>query len=420
MRILIIGQGAREHALAFKISQSPLVSRVYVAPGNPGMEDVALSVGLSATDTEGLVGFIREQNIALSVVGPELPLAMGIVDALEREGFRVLGPTQEAARLETSKVFAKELLKTLGIPTADFRVFSSYQEAEAYAKKTEYPLVVKVDGLAAGKGVFVCQNLQEALSALQGIFIKRAFGKAGDRVVIEEALVGVEASAFGLSDGESLIPLPMARDYKRLMDHDQGPNTGGMGAYVPHPLSMSDALSNLDERVMKPVIEGMQSMGCPFRGVLYAGLMITKEGPKVLEFNVRFGDPETQALVMGLEGDIVPLIMGASRAGGLKGLKVPKLSSSAVCVVLASRGYPENPEVGKPIFGLEEARLCDGVRVFHAATSRLEEGWVTSGGRVLSVVGKASSLDEARLKAYRAVDRVVFEGMSFRRDIARP
>ena len=419
MHVLIVGQGAREHALAFKASKSPLVSRVFVAPGSPGMTDVAIPAGIPATDLGGLVEFAKANRIGLTVIGPELPLAVGLTDIMQAAGFRVCGPTQEAARLETSKVFAKQLLKELGVPTADFRAFSSLSEAKTFVAKAEYPLVIKADGLAAGKGVFVCKDRKQASLALEAVFVERVFGDAGDSVVIEAFLEGEEASAFALTDGENALLLPMARDYKRLLDGDSGPNTGGMGAYAPHGLSEPAFLKTIKEEIVEPVLEGLRAKGFPFRGVLYVGLMITKEGPQVLEFNVRFGDPETQALMVGLEGDIVPLLAGCADPGGLKGLRPPSLGAKAVCVVLASKGYPEKPKVGKPIFGLEEAQSCEGVRVFHAATSLLEDGWVTAGGRVLSVVGFGEELSMARLRAYDAVGRLSFEGMHYRGDIAK-
>ena len=419
MHILVVGQGAREHALAFRASKSPLVSRVFVAPGSPGMTDVAIPTGITATDLSGLVEFAKIKRIGLTVIGPELPLAIGLTDGMQAAGFRVCGPTQEAARLETSKVFAKQLLKELGVPTADFQVFSSLPEAKTFVAKAEYPLVIKADGLAAGKGVFVCKDRKEAGLALESVFVERVFGDAGDRVVIEAFLEGEEASAFALTDGENALLLPMARDYKRLLDGDLGPNTGGMGAYAPHGLSEPAFLKTIKEEIVEPVLEGLRIKGCPFRGVLYVGLMITKEGPQVLEFNVRFGDPETQALMVGLEGDIVPLLAGCAEPGGLKGLRPPSLGVKAVCVVLASKGYPEKPKVGEPIFGLGDAQLCEGVRIFHAATSLLENGWATAGGRVLSVVGFGEELSMARLRAYDAVGRISFEGMHYRGDIAK-
>ena len=419
MRILIVGQGAREHALAYRVSKSQLVSIVFVAPGSPGMGDVAVSTGIPSADSTKIVEFAKEKRIGLTVVGPELPLAMGLANAMEAEGLRVCGPTKEAARLETSKVFAKQLLKELGIPTADFQVFSSLLDARTFLTKAEFPLVIKVDGLAAGKGVFVCKDPEEAELALQAVFVGRVFGNSGNRVVIETFLEGEEASVFALTDGKDSLLLPVARDYKRLLDGDLGPNTGGMGAYTPHGLSEDTFLETVKKEIVDPVLEGLRAKGCPFRGVLYAGLMNTKEGPKVLEFNVRFGDPETQALMAGLEGDIVPLLLGCSEPGGLKGLRPLSLDVKAVCVVLASKGYPENPQVGKPIFGLDEAKSREGVRIFHGATTLLESGWVTAGGRVLSVVGVGGDFSTACSRAYGAVGCLSFEGMHYRGDIAK-
>ncbi|RMF61366.1 MAG: phosphoribosylamine--glycine ligase [Calditrichaeota bacterium] len=415
MKILVVGSGGREHALVWKILQSPLVSRVYCAPGNPGIAQSAECVRLSADDISGLVNFARRKEIDLTVVGPEQPLVDGIVDEFEAQGLNIFGPSKKAAEIEGSKAFAKYLMDRYGIPTADCVVFDDYDEARAYLKEIDYPTVIKADGLAAGKGSIVCHSEDEALAALEKIFIERAFGAAGDKVIVEEFMRGEEASVLALTDGETVVCLPSAQDHKAIFDHDQGPNTGGMGAYAPAPVIDKEMLARIRGEIIEPTIKGMALEGRPYRGVLYTGLMITEDGPRVVEFNCRFGDPETQAILPLLESDLVDLMYRVARRKPLEPT-IRTYDKWAICVVVASGGYPGKYERGKPIFGLEK-NLGDDIVIFHAGTKEVAGKILTDGGRVLGVTAIANDFHTARKRVYWAVEKIAFDKAYYRKDI---
>ncbi len=417
MKILVIGSGGREHALVWKLRQSPQVDRIYCAPGNDGMRQQAERVDIGAADIEKLADFAAEEGIDLTVVGPEQPLVAGIADLFESRGLRVFGPNREAARLEGSKAFAKELMLENGIPTAACEVFSDLDEARRYMGR-DRPCVVKADGLAAGKGVILCSGKAEAEAALDAVMGRKVFGAAGDRVVIEELLVGEEASFMALMDGEDFLPLASAQDHKRIFDDDKGPNTGGMGAYSPAPVVDAAVHEAVVERVLKPLAAGLKRRGLVYRGVLYAGLMITEDGPKVLEFNARFGDPECQPIMMRLESDL-PSLLVATAEGRLREVDAKWSDQAAVCIVLASGGYPGEYETGMEIKGLDALDSWTAGYAFHAGTSRQEDGWYTAGGRVLGVTALGDTIAEATREAYAGVGRIGWDGMHYRRDIAR-
>jgi len=418
-KLLVIGQGGREHALAWKLAQSPQIEKLYVAPGNPGIAQLAECVNISADNIEELLQFAQRENIDLTVVGPEAPLMAGIVDKFRGAGLKIFGPTAAAARLEGSKAFTKKLMKNYDIPTASFEVFRDITKAQNYAKNYTdrgQAVVIKADGLAAGKGVVVAQNWQEAKEALDNIMLNRSLGEAGDQVVIEECLYGEEVSVFIISDGQNFVNLISAQDHKQVFDNDQGPNTGGMGAYVNPPIYTAELNQEVEERIIKPVLKAMEAEGCPYQGVLYAGLMITSEGPKVLEFNARFGDPETQVIMPMLKGDILPLLEAAVD-GQLADYKVDIEKGSCICVVLASKGYPGSYEKGKKITGLD--KLKAETIVFHAGTA-VKDGIVYSnGGRVLALVSRGADIKEAIDKVYSEIKHIHFEGMHYRNDIGR-
>ncbi len=416
MKILVVGGGGREHALVWKLARSPRVSQVYAAPGNAGTAAVACNLPLRDTDVDGLAGAVREHGIDLVVVGPEAPLAAGIVDRFQELGIPIFGPTRRAAEIESSKAFAKELMQRYGIPCARGVTFSDPAEAREYARQQAPPIVVKADGLAAGKGVTVAESVEQALEAVSGLMEAGNLGEAGRKVVIEECLTGREVSCFVFTDGRSVVPLGFACDYKRIYDGDCGPNTGGMGSYSPPPF-LSDALKEqIFRTIMEPAVRALAAEGRPYRGVLYGGLMLTATGPRVIEFNARLGDPETQVLLPRLETDLVEIIE-AVLEGGLERLRVKMCPEACVAVVVASRGYPGSYQTGYPVSGLDS--LDDGVLVFQAGT-RLDEAGrvVTSGGRVLAVVATGATLAEARRKVYASVGRVQFEGCYYRKDIA--
>lgn len=416
MKALVVGSGAREHALAWKLASSPLVDELYAAPGNPGMAEVADCVPIPADAIVELADFAESLRIDLTVVGPELPLVLGIRDEFERRGLALFGPHKRAAEVEGSKALTKSLCQKYGIPTADGYVASSRDEAAAAIRSLGLPVVLKADGLAAGKGVLVCRTPEDVEEALGRFFERREFGAAGERVVVERCLAGEELSFLVVTDGRSVVPLPAARDYKRLEDGDRGPNTGGMGAFSPAPLPRELASAVLSH-VMYPALAALASEGRWYQGVLYAGLMITADGPKLLEFNCRFGDPETQVIVPRLGADLVPLLWSVAR-GELTNPNLAVARQAAACVVLASQGYPQAPRTGEPIFGVEEAKAA-GALVFHAGTAREDGQLVTAGGRVLSVVGVGSSLADAVSLAYAAAEKVRFSGVHFRRDIGK-
>ena len=419
MNVLIIGSGGREHALAWKISQSPRADRVFVAPGNAGTAADAENVPIAATDFPALIRFAKENRAELTVVGPEAPLAAGVVDAFEAEGLPVFGPNKAAAELEASKVFCKDLLRDADVPSGDYHTFRDAAGALKYLQDREdAPIVVKADGLAAGKGVIVCDGREKALEAVQRIARDREFGAAGDRLIIEERLHGEEASVLAITDGATLVTLQPAQDHKPAGDGDTGPNTGGMGAYCPAPLVDDPLLHWIEEHVLVPTVHAMKRAGRPFRGVLYAGLMITNQGPKVLEFNVRFGDPECQPLLMRLKTDLVDLLEAAVR-GRLDQIDDLEWDPRpSVCVVMASQGYPGPYKTGFPIRGLEAAAEVPLTKVFHAGTTLADGKVVTAGGRVLGVTGLGDNVARAKLNAYTGVKCIRWDGAWCRKDIS--
>lgn len=424
MKVLVVGGGGREHALAWKIQQSPLVAEVLVAPGNAGTAEVGWNRSLPGDVAKAVTAIrelVRREGVGLVVVGPEAYLVAGLADVLREDGVAVVGPGAQAARIEGSKSFAKDLMAEAGIPTAAYRVFTASEAgaARAHVRSLDPPIVVKADGLAAGKGVVVAESREEAEAAVSAALEERAFGAAGTKVVIEEFLAGREASVLALSDGENCLVLPPAQDYKRAYDGDRGPNTGGMGAFAPTPAVTEELVAEVKEEILLPAIRALARAGCPFRGVLYAGLMLTATGPKVVEFNARLGDPETQVVLPVLEGDLVPYLLGAAEPGGLTGLPELRPRGAAVTVVLAARGYPGTYQRGLSLEGLAKAAALPGVVVFHAGTQRDGAGrLVSSGGRVLNVTGTGATLVEARERAYAGVAAVDFPQGEWRRDIA--
>ncbi len=416
MKILIIGSGGREHALAWKLKQSPRVTKIYSAPGNAGTAELGENVAIGADNIHSLVTFALRENIDLTVVGPDDTLAAGVVDAFESEGLRIFGPRAAAAQLESSKSFAKNFMHRHGIPTADSREFTDSEEALAWVRQGTYPLVIKADGLALGKGVIIAANVAEAEDAIQRSMVLREFGEAGSKVVIEEFLVGTECSIHALIDGHSYLLFPDARDHKQAYDGNQGPNTGGMGTVSPSGTLDEALIQRVRSEVLDRFIEGLQKDGIKFRGMLFPGLMLTKEGPKVLEFNCRFGDPETQVLLRRLQGDLLELLE-ASIDGTLSEKQPSWDERTAVCVVLASGGYPGSYEKGKEIAGVAEANTQPEIVVFHAGTKMVDGQLVTNGGRVLGVTALGSDLTAARASAYEAADRVAFDQKQFRTDI---
>jgi len=418
MRVLVIGSGGREHAIVWRLAQSPRVTALFATPGNPGMARHARCVPIKADALDELVAFAGREQIDLTIVGPELPLILGIADRFQAKGLSVFGPNEQAAALEGSKVFSKQLMAKRGIPTAGFQTFRDTASARGFARELGAPLVVKADGLAAGKGAMVCQTLEDADRAIALCLEERAFGKSGEQIVVEEFLVGEEASFFALTDGETAIFLGTAQDHKTVFDDDQGPNTGGMGAYSPAPIVDAKVHDEVMKTIILPTVQAMAAEGCPYRGVIYAGLMLTREGPKVLEYNCRFGDPEHQPIMMRLQDDPLPLLHAVARGERLPS-SVSWRPEAAVCVVMASGGYPGEYEPGKPIAGIEAAEKLEGVTVFHAGTALRDGQLVTAGGRVLGVTAIGADIRAAIGRAYEAVEKIRFEGMHFRKDIGR-
>lgn len=418
MNVLLIGSGAREHALAWKLAQSPLVSELTCAPGNAGIAEVANIVDIPADDVTGLLALIQRDGYDFVVVGPEQPLALGLVDALQERGVKVFGPTQAAAQLESSKSFTKEFCKRYNIPTADYGVFTNLSDAKAYLKTMSAPYVLKADGLAAGKGVVIPETLSEAEAELEEFFSGK-FGDASTKVVIEEFMTGQEASFFAISDGKNALPLIAAQDHKRAFDGDKGPNTGGMGAYSPAPVFDDAALKTVMEKIIQPTVYGMAKDGNPFVGVLFAGLMMTPDGPKLIEYNARFGDPECQVMMRRLQSDLMEIFIAAEN-GTLDALNAPTwFDDPVVNVVLAAKGYPGKYKKGTPINGLENAQETDGIVIFHAGTKRDSAQLQASGGRVLSVTAQAPTLKDAVRRAYDVIDNTIeWEDGFCRRDIA--
>lgn len=417
MKVLVIGSGGREHALVWKLAQSPRAEKIFAIPGNPGIAELAECVaGISIEDNGAVVSFAKEHGIDLVVVGPEVPLMNGIVDALNEAGIRAFGPKRAAAKLEGSKSFSKELMKKYGIPTAKYEVFTDAAAARAYVEQEGAPIVIKADGLAAGKGVIVAMTKEQALHAIDDIMEDQAFGSAGSRVVIEEFMEGEEASLLAFTDGKTICPMISSQDHKRAYDGDEGPNTGGMGTYAPAPVMTEENIRLATENILKPVIAAMQQEGHPYQGCLYAGLMITSEGPKVVEFNARFGDPETQVVLPLLESDLVG-IMCACADGTLAEQEIKWSKGSAVCVVLASGGYPGSYSKGYEITGLGKAKSLHTL-VFHAGTGEKGGKILTTGGRVLGIVATGGDVREAVDRAYKGVGEVRFQDMHYRKDIA--
>jgi phosphoribosylamine---glycine ligase len=415
MNILVIGSGGREHALCWKIKQSPKVKRLYCAPGNGGIAQIAECADISVDDVELLLQFALRKKIDLTVVGPEAALTAGVVDAFANKGLKIFGPSKTAAGLEGSKVFAKEFMHRRNIPTAIYKIFDDPVPAAAFLEKAQFPLVVKADGIAAGKGVYVCTDLKQAKIAVDEIMVQQIFGAAGNRIVIEECLQGPEVSVLAVCDGKHFLVLPTAQDHKRIFDDDLGTNTGGMGAFSPSPLVTVGVLDQIITRIMEPAIRGMYQEGTPFKGILFAGLMLTADGPKCLEFNVRFGDPETQSILPRLQGDIVEIFLAACD-GRLHEIKIKWDERACVCVVIASGGYPGKYQNGFAIQGLDDIKDEDTI-VFHAGTKNDGGTLVTHGGRVLGVASLGRSLEAAVTKAYNAVSKIEFDHMFFRRDI---
>ena len=416
MKILVVGGGGREHALVWKLNQSPKVSKVFCAPGNGGIREIAECPAIDVTDIHGLLAFALKNAVDLTIVGPEAPLSMGIVDLFEQNGLKVFGASRAAAEIESSKAFSKDLMKKYKIPTAYYRVFDSSDEALGYIRETGAPTVVKADGLAAGKGVILCATVKEAEEAVQMIMVDKLFGDAGERLVVEEFLEGEEASFLAFSDGKTVLPMASSQDHKPAFDDDKGPNTGGMGAYSPAPVVTEELHKQIMEQVMIPTVEGMAAEGRPYKGILYAGIMVTADGPKVLEFNARFGDPEAQPILPRMEDDLVP-VLEACIDGTLDKISLTWKKEASVCVVMASGGYPGKYGNGVPIGNLDKASSEEGVIVFHAGTAASDGGIVSAGGRVLGVTALGPTVREAIEKAYRAVEKIDFPGSHFRRDI---
>jgi len=417
MKVLVIGGGGREHALVWKLHQSPRVDKIYCIPGNAGIGQLAECRNIPVSDFSALVGLAKDENIDLTVIGPENPLVAGIVDVFESNGLRIFGPRKNAAQIEGSKNFAKQLMQKYNIPTAEAFVFDSYEQAEKHIKASNPPYVVKADGLAAGKGVIIAHDKETAIDALRMCFIDKKFGSAGDRAIIEEYLVGEEVSVFVLTDGKDVVPMAPAQDYKRVFDQDKGPNTGGMGSYSPVPVLADETYNQIADQIMLPTVDAMAREGAEYRGVLYGGFILTAEGPKVLEFNCRFGDPETQAIMPRFDGDLAQALLAVAE-GRLAEVNFSQKPQVCVSIVAASGGYPLDYDTGFEISGLQEASMLPDVSVFHAGTERQGDKVVTTGGRVLNVSALGDSFIDARDKAYEAIEMITFEGMYYRTDIA--
>src|ERR1043166_3727215 len=418
MRVLVIGSGGGEHALVWKISQSPKVDKIYCAPGSAGIGDLAEPVAIAPEQIEKLAEFAEQEKIDLTVVGPELPLTLGITDLFESRGLKIFGPNKEAARLEGSKAFAKEILQENNIPTASFGTFTDAGPAKQYIARHRAPYVIKADGLAGGKGVVISPTAGEAESVVDEILVKKVFGDAGQKLVVEEFLAGEEASFMVLTDGENILPLASSQDHKRVFENDEGPNTGGMGAYSPAPVVTPEIHKRIRDEVLTPVLSGLKKQGIHYRGVLYVGLMITKDGPKVLEFNARFGDPECQPIMMRLKSDLVPLLE-ATLDGSLSQTQPVWYDAAAACIVLTAKGYPGTYDKGHEISGLDTLKNWQNGFVFHAGTSKENGRWVTSGGRVLGVTARGATIADAVKEAYNAASKISWRGMHYRKDIGR-
>lgn len=418
MKVLVIGSGGREHALVWKIAQSPMVSEIYCAPGNAGIEGLASLIDIKADNIHGFLDFANENNIDLTIVGPEGPLTLGIVDLFEKAGLKIFGPSQKAAELEGSKAYSKDLLKKYNIPTANYKLFTSPQDARIYLRNQKFPIVIKADGLAAGKGVMICDSLENSFKAIDEIMGKKIFGDAGNKIVIEEFLEGEEASVLAFSDGENVLPLEPAQDHKAIYDGDRGPNTGGMGAYSPAPIVTDTLAKDILENILKPTIKALAQEGRVYKGIIYAGLMITNYSVKVLEFNVRFGDPETQPILMRMESDIVPIFL-ASINGTLNTQELKWKNKASVCVVMASKGYPGSYPKGEEISGLSKLNNSDNTIIFHAGTKKDNNKLLTNGGRVLGVTSLGNNISEAIKNSYQAVSQISWKNSYYRKDIGK-
>jgi phosphoribosylamine---glycine ligase len=416
MKVLVIGSGGREHALCWKIAQSSKLSRLYCAPGSAGISEIAECVDIKADDINALCEFALEKSIGLTIVGPEAPLTRGIVDLFEKKALKIFGPDMASARLESSKIFAKEIMKAFGLPTADFKSFSRPDDAKAFIESNPLPLVIKADGLCAGKGVVVAESKEQALSAVESMMIKKTFGEAGERIIIERCLKGEEASVILISDGRDYKVLPASQDHKRVFDNDKGPNTGGMGAYSPALLITGSMQEKIEQKIIKPLIQGLCKQGLCYKGFLYIGIMIVDNSPYVLEFNVRLGDPEAQVILPRIKTDIISLIQ-ACLNGNIKEANMAQDSRASLCVVCASAGYPGAYKTGLPISGLGALCHDNDIMVFHAGTKKNKSQYITAGGRVLGITALADDFESAIGKAYKAVLSVNFEGMHYRRDI---
>ena len=417
MNVLLIGSGGREHAIAWKLAQSKNLSKLYTAPGNPGTAKCGKNIPIGVNDTDKLVDFARENNIGLVVVGPEDPLAAGIVDAFEAVGIKAFGPGAGAAKLEADKAFAKQLMRSSAISAAEGRIFERFSDAKAYIASRDEPVVIKAAGLAKGKGVFVCDDPADGILAAEKIMCDRIFGPAGDKIIVEDKLLGEEVSILAFVDGRNIYLMESSQDHKPIGDGDTGPNTGGMGAYSPAPIVTEDLMNRITREILVPVVDGMNRNGTPYKGILYAGLMITAGGPRVLEFNVRFGDPETQPILIRLKSDLLEVCLAVCD-GRLDKVTLKWDQRPAVCVVMASGGYPGDYQKGKRITGLNEADRIEDVVVFHAGTTVKNGDIVTNGGRVLGVTALGQTVADAKARAYRAVDKIKFDGAYCRRDIA--
>ncbi len=415
MKVLVVGSGGREHTLVWKIAQSPLVKKIYCAPGNAGISQMAECVQIQDWDIDSLLKFADYYHIDLTIVGPEIPLALGIVDTFQSQGLNIFGPSKRAADIESSKIFAKYLMEKYNIPTAAYKKFDQYAEARKYLDSTSIPIVIKADGLAAGKGAMVCFSREEAEDSLQKMMVSCIFGEAGKKVVIEEYLRGQEVSLLVFTDGVNVLPLISAQDHKPIFDGDKGPNTGGMGAYAPSVIIDNELIKVIQTKILYPAVQGLALEDRPYRGVLYAGLIITKQGPKVIEFNCRFGDPETQVILPLMNCDIVPILLACSN-GKIEKMTIESHKKFTVCVIMASGGYPGKYEKGKEIVGLER-KFGDDVIIFHAGTKLMNSKVVTNGGRVLGVTAIAHNVREAIKRAYYAVGKITFDGAYYRKDI---
>ncbi len=417
MKVLVIGSGGREHALIWKIKQSRKVSKIYCAPGNAGISKIAVCQEINPENISALVDFVQKEKIDLTIVGPELPLAQGIVDDFIQQGLKIIGPTKEAAKIESSKVFSKYLMSKYNLPTAQYESFDCLEKALLFLKKQKYPLVIKADGLAAGKGVFIVKDRLQASEILYFLMKQKKFGEAGSQVVIEEFLKGEEVSILSFCDGKTIIPMVSSQDYKKVGENDQGPNTGGMGAYSPCPFYTEKLNQVILEKILKPILMGLKDEGREYKGILYAGLILTEEGPKVLEFNARFGDPETQVVLPRLKTDLVD-IFEAILEGNLEKIKIEWKDNAAVCVVLASDGYPGKYFTGEVIDGLKELEKMQNIVAFHAGTKIVKDKVITSGGRVLGITAWDENISEARKRVYEGIKKIKFKNMYYRRDIA--